>query len=246
MSSTEPAGLDLIWDQTVMCSVLQTEITADELMETSVVSLVVSLFDCEAPELFCGEDDRTFLFGWTVPLNHSVSMLQIDNNWLQINVWVKKSEHSKVSSSVAHWRQRRSPPCLLDLSDLWHPATVHTDLIGLLVWLYQCADWLSDPQLASIPSGRPPPISRQEVEPPDYYALRASFHLHVVLIWTWGKVFSLAGGGAQLLVTDALLCLVLSTFISFNMAVRGRSAFLHAANWEPLHLLPPPRSLWQG
>ena len=54
-----------------MCSLLQTVITADELLETSDVSVVVSVFNhvsaasvvqqnaatlfyCEAPELFCG------------------------------------------------------------------------------------------------------------------------------------------------------------------------------------------------
>lgn len=53
-------------------------------------------------------------------------------------------------------------------------------------------------------------------------------------------MFSLAGGGAQFPVTDTLLCFVLSTFISFNMEVRGRPAFLHPANWEPLYPPPPP------
>lgn len=50
-------------------------------------------------------------------------------------------------------------------------------------------------------------------------------------------MFSLASDGDQFPVTHTLLCLVLSTFISFDMEVRGRPAFLHPANWEPL--LPP-------
>ena len=56
-------AVNLVWDQLVMCSLLQTVITADELMETSDVQIKSQLlqlfsrmlqFYCEAPELFCG------------------------------------------------------------------------------------------------------------------------------------------------------------------------------------------------
>lgn len=146
-----------------------------------------------------------------------------------------------VKSHIQCWSLESASLSSMFTRPLWPLTSSYcTHWFDWLVSVTLPACWLAVRPPACFYSQRPPPpISRQEVEPPDYYALCASFHLHVVLIWTWGKVFSLAGGGAQLLVTDALLCLVLSTFISFNMAVRGRSAFLHAANWEPLHLPPP-------
>ena len=70
-------AVNLVWDQVVM-SLLQTVITADELMETSDVLNQVSaasvvqqnaatLFDCEAPELFCGRPHCIWLYQWSVP-----------------------------------------------------------------------------------------------------------------------------------------------------------------------------------
>lgn len=75
---------------------------------------------------------------------------------------------------------------------------------------------------------RPPPISRQEAEAPYY------FFLFCFSPPACGSDLDMRQsvfiGCARFPVTDALLCL--STFISFDMEARGRSALLRPTNWE--------------
>ena len=56
-------GVDLVWDQLVMCSLLQTAITADDVGDVWCLHQVSSCCGCEAPEM-----KWFYIFGWTVPL----------------------------------------------------------------------------------------------------------------------------------------------------------------------------------
>ena len=130
MSSTEPGGLNLVWDQLWL-------ITADELMETSDVLNQVSdasgvqqnaaaLFYCDAPELFCDLHHFTWL---------SIIIIRRKRGWLRLKcmcvcVWPCVSLWQSPRTCQCFWlvQTERRPVwwCPLPAHSKWSPRKLDT------------------------------------------------------------------------------------------------------------------------